>query len=132
MGHLESDITPHMRDQIMMVVKQAFRPEFLNRLDEILIFHRLNRSNMAQIVKIQLQHLQNRLKEKKITLDLNDKALEWLADAGFDPLYGARPLKRVIQRTLQDPLALKLLEGNIGEGTNIKVSCDEGGLVINA
>ena len=128
--HLEGDLTPHMRDQVMMAVRQAFRPEFLNRLDEVLIFHRLSRSNMAQVVKIQLQHLQNRLAERKIILNLDDKALEWLAEAGFDPLYGARPLKRVIQRTLQDPLALKLLEGNISEGSTITVSCDRDGLVI--
>jgi len=130
--HLEGDISPHMRDQVMMAVRQAFRPEFLNRLDEVLIFHRLSRSNMAQIVKIQLQHLQNRLAERKITLSLDDKALEWLAEAGFDPLYGARPLKRVIQRTLQDPLALKLLEGSISEGSIITVSCDREGLVIKS
>lgn len=128
--HLEGDLTPHMRDQVMMAVKKAFRPEFLNRLDEILIFHRLSRSNMAQIVAIQLQHLQGRLAERKITLKLDDKALEWLAEAGFDPLYGARPLKRVIQRTLQDPLALKLLEGHISEGSIITVGCDQDGLVI--
>jgi ATP-dependent Clp protease ATP-binding subunit ClpB len=128
--HLEGDLTPHMRDQVMMAVKQAFRPEFLNRLDEVLIFHRLSRANMAQIVTIQLRHLQNRLAERKITLTLDDKALEWLAEAGFDPLYGARPLKRVIQRTLQDPLALMLLEGTIGEGSAIIVSCDRDGLVI--
>jgi ATP-dependent Clp protease ATP-binding subunit ClpB len=128
--HLEGDLTPHMRDQVMMAVRQAFRPEFLNRLDEVLIFHRLSRSNMAQIVKIQLQHLQNRLAERKIALSLDDKALEWLAEAGFDPLYGARPLKRVIQRTLQDPLALKLLEGSISEGSKIVVGCDREGLVI--
>ena len=113
MDHLEGDLTPSMRDQVMMAVKQAFRPEFLNRLDEILIFHRLSRSHMTQIVQIQLQSLQNRLAERKITLNLDDKALEWLAETGFDPLYGARPLKRVIQRTLQDPLALKLLEGTL-------------------
>ena len=130
--HLEGDITPHMRDQVMMAVKQAFRPEFLNRLDEVLIFHRLSRTNMAQIVKIQLQHLQNRLAERKISMTLDDKALEWLAEAGFDPLYGARPLKRVIQRTLQDPLALKLLEGTIPEGSTITVSCDREGLVIQS
>ncbi|MBX9805064.1 MAG: ATP-dependent chaperone ClpB [Alphaproteobacteria bacterium] len=130
--HLEGDITPHMRDQVMMAVKQNFRPEFLNRLDEVLIFHRLSRSNMAQIVKIQLQNLTNRLAERKIGLTLDDKALEWLAEAGFDPLYGARPLKRVIQRTLQDPLALKLLEGSISEGSTITVSTDREGLVIKS
>jgi len=86
---------------------------------------------MAQIVAIQLQNLKNRLAERKITLNLDDKALEWLAEAGFDPLYGARPLKRVIQRTLQDPLALKLLEGAISEGSAVAVSCGKEGLVIS-
>ena len=128
--HLEGDLTPHMRDQVMMAVRQAFRPEFLNRLDELLIFHRLSRSNMAQIVKIQIKQLEGRLAERKITLNLDDKALGWLAEAGFDPLYGARPLKRVIQRTLQDPLALKLLDGTLLEGSVITVTCDQDGLVI--
>lgn len=128
--HLEGDLTPHMRDQVMNAVRQAFRPEFLNRLDEILIFHRLSRTNMAQIVKIQLKHLEDRLAERKITLKIDDKALEWLGEAGFDPIYGARPLKRVIQRTLQDPLALKLLEGSISEGSVVEVSTNKEGLMI--
>jgi ATP-dependent Clp protease ATP-binding subunit ClpB len=128
--HLEGDLTPHVCDQVMMAVKKAFRPEFLNRLDEILIFHRLSRSNMSQVVKIQIKRLQDRLAERKITLNMEEKALEWLAEGGFDPLYGARPLKRVIQRTLQDPLALKLLDGSLLEGSIINVSCDRDGLVI--
>lgn len=128
--HLEGDLTPHMRDQVMNAVRQAFRPEFLNRLDEILIFHRLSRANMAQIVKIQLKQLENRLLERKITLSIDDKALEWLSEAGFDPIYGARPLKRVIQRTLQDSLALKLLEGTLKEGDTVNISCNKEGLVI--
>lgn len=128
--HLEEDLTPHMRDQVMNAVRQAFRPEFLNRLDEILIFHRLSRANMAQIVKIQLKQLENRLLDRKIALSIDDKALEWLSEAGFDPLYGARPLKRVIQRTLQDSLALKLLEGTLKEGDTVNISCDKTGLVI--
>jgi len=130
LDHLDEDITPQMRDQVMMAVKAAFRPEFLNRLDEILIFHRLSRSHMAEIVKIQLQRLQKRLEERKITLTVTDEALEWLAQAGYDPLYGARPLKRVIQRTLQDPLALMLLEGDITEGSALIVRCGKEGLVI--
>jgi ATP-dependent Clp protease ATP-binding subunit ClpB len=130
--HLEGDLTPKMRDQVMNAVRQAFRPEFLNRLDDILIFHRLSRKNMTQIVKIQLKLLENRLLERKINLDVDDKALEWLAEAGFDPVYGARPLKRVIQRTLQDPLAMKLLEGTISEGSTITVTCDKEGLVLKS
>ncbi|MBM3468220.1 MAG: ATP-dependent chaperone ClpB [Alphaproteobacteria bacterium] len=129
---MEGDITPHMQDQVMKIVKQAFRPEFLNRLDEIIVFHRLTRQNMAKIVKIQLQDLQKRLEDRKITLDVDDKALEWLSEAGFDPLYGARPLKRVIQRTLQDPLALKLLEGTLGEGSNVSISSNKEGIIIKS
>jgi ATP-dependent Clp protease ATP-binding subunit ClpB len=131
-NHLDSDLTPQMRDQVMNAVRQAFRPEFLNRLDEIIIFHRLSRINMAQIVKIQLKQLESRLAERKITLEVDDKALEWLSEAGFDPVYGARPLKRVIQRTLQDPLALKLLEGSLSEGSKVSISCDKEGLVIKS
>jgi ATP-dependent Clp protease ATP-binding subunit ClpB len=130
--HLEGDLTPHMRDQVMDAVRRAFRPEFLNRLDDILIFHRLSRPNMSQIVKIQLKQLEQRLAERKIALNVDDKALEWLGDAGFDPVYGARPLKRVIQRTLQDPLAMKLLEGSILEGSTVNVSCDKNGLMIKS
>ena len=128
--HLEGDLTPQMRDEVMNTVRQAFRPEFLNRLDEILIFHRLSRSDMAHIVKIQLKHLESRLEERKISLKVDDKALEWLGEAGFDPVYGARPLKRVIQRTLQDPLAMRLLEGSLAGGATISISCDKEGLVI--
>lgn len=127
--HPESDITPRIRDEVMHAVRAAFRPEFLNRLDEILIFHRLNREDMTSIVDIQVARLKMRLEERKITLDLDQKALVWLADAGFDPLYGARPLKRVIQRNLQDPLALKLLDGTLIDGSVVKVSANGEGLV---
>ena len=92
-------------------VRQAFRPEFLNRLDEILLFRRLSRDDMTGIVAIQLTRLQALLAERKITLEVDDAARRWLADAGYDPVYGARPLKRVIQRELQNPLATELLEG---------------------
>lgn len=130
--HLDEEVTPKMRDQVMTAVKQAFRPEFLNRLDEILIFHRLTRTQMSQIVQIQLKSLKARLQEKNITLHIEERALEWLAEAGFDPLYGARPLKRVIQRTLQDPLALKLLEGTLLDHSVVTVSRGQEGLVIES
>lgn len=131
-NHAHEDITPQMRDQVMNAVRQAFRPEFLNRLDEIIIFHRLSRANMASIVKIQLKHLEHRLAERKIKLKIDEKALDWLSEAGFDPVYGARPLKRVIQRTIQDPLALKLLEGSLSEGSSVSISCDKEGIVIKS
>jgi ATP-dependent Clp protease ATP-binding subunit ClpB len=118
------------REQVMEVVRAAFRPEFLNRLDEIILFNRLGRAQMKDIVAIQLGRLRKLLAERRMTLDLTDRALEWLANAGYDPVYGARPLKRVIQRSLQDPLALMLLEGRLGDGETVRVDAAEGGLVI--
>jgi ATP-dependent Clp protease ATP-binding subunit ClpB len=119
-----------VRDQVMDVVRGAFRPEFLNRLDEILIFRRLSRSDMTGIVDIQLARLQQLLADRKITLTLDSKARTWLAEAGYDPVYGARPLKRVIQRSLQNPLAELILAGRIGEGETVQVTTGEGGLAI--
>ena len=119
-----------VRDQVMEVVRGAFRPEFLNRLDEILIFRRLSRGDMTGIVDIQLARLQQLLADRKITLALDDKARAWLAQAGYDPVYGARPLKRVIQRSLQNPLAELILAGRIGEGETVQVTTGEGGLAI--
>jgi ATP-dependent Clp protease ATP-binding subunit ClpB len=118
------------REQVMEVVRAAFRPEFLNRLDEIILFNRLGRAQMKDIVAIQLGRLRKLLAERRMTLDLTDRALEWLANAGYDPVYGARPLKRVIQRSLQDPLALMLLEGRLGDGETVRVDAGDGGLVI--
>jgi ATP-dependent Clp protease ATP-binding subunit ClpB len=113
-------------------VRAAFRPEFLNRLDEILLFRRLSRRDMTAIVDIQLQRLNKLLADRKITLDIDEAAKRWLADAGYDPVYGARPLKRVIQRALQNPLAEQILEGSITDGETVKVGVGEGGLVIGA
>jgi len=111
-----------VRDEVMSVVRGHFRPEFLNRLDEIVLFHRLQRAQMADIVKIQLERLRTLLADRKITLNLDDSALGWLAQKGYDPAYGARPLKRVIQKDLQDPLAEKLLAGDILDGQTVDVS----------
>ena len=116
--------------EVMEAVRQHFRPEFLNRLDEQVIFDRLNRSDMGGIVEIQLRRLENRLAARKITLDLDAMAKAWLADEGYDPVFGARPLKRVIQRQLQDPLAEMLLAGEIMDGSVIPVSAGPEGLVI--
>ena len=115
----------------MKTVRQAFRPEFLNRLDEIVLFHRLSRKNMTGIVAIQLKRLQALLADRKLELQLDDRAKEWLAEAGYDPVYGARPLKRVIQRELQNPLASLLLEGRYKPGDVIHVSADKDGLTID-
>ncbi|MGE5547262.1 MAG: ATP-dependent chaperone ClpB [Solirubrobacterales bacterium] len=120
-----------VRDQVMAVVRDAFRPEFLNRLDEILLFHRLTRANMTGIVDIQLARLRKLLADRKISLELDASALTWLADKGYDPVYGARPLKRVIQRTLQNPLASLILEGAVRDGETVHVSAEASGLVIN-
>ena len=119
------------RDQVMEVVRATFRPEFLNRLDENVLFNRLGRDDMKGIVDIQLEHLKRLLAERKIALDLDMAARDWLAQAGYDPVYGARPLKRVIQRALQNPLATMILEGTIEDGATVKVSAGKGGLVIN-
>ncbi len=120
-----------VRDQVMDVVRAAFRPEFLNRLDEFLLFHRLTRPQMTAIVDIQLDRLQSLLEDRKIVLDLDETAKTWLADQGYDPVYGARPLKRVIQRELQNPLAGLILEGKIADGDTVQVSAGPGGLSVN-
>jgi ATP-dependent Clp protease ATP-binding subunit ClpB len=112
-------------------VRTSFRPEFLNRLDETILFHRLGRDDMAGIVEIQIARLAELLEERKLGLMLSDAAKRWLAEAGYDPVYGARPLKRTIQRSLQDPLARLILEGRIREGEEIRVDAGEGGLSIN-
>ncbi|MEO0720408.1 MAG: AAA family ATPase, partial [Pseudomonadota bacterium] len=117
------------REQVMGAVRGHFRPEFLNRLDEIILFHRLERGHMSGIVEIQLKGLLARLADRKIELALDDKAKEWLAERGYDPVYGARPLKRVIQKSLQDPLAEFLLAGDVKDGETVSVSADEDGLV---
>jgi ATP-dependent Clp protease ATP-binding subunit ClpB len=118
------------RPAVMEAVRHVFRPEFLNRLDEILLFRRLSRDDMTGIVAIQLARLKKLLEDRKITLDLDPKATEWLAKAGYDPVYGARPLKRVIQRELQNPLAQRILEGRIADGATVKVAASPLGLVI--
>ncbi|MCB1494155.1 MAG: ATP-dependent chaperone ClpB [Bauldia sp.] len=111
-----------VREMVMGVVRSHFRPEFLNRLDDIILFHRLKKSEMGAIVDIQLVRLQKLLDERKITLDLDESARKWLAERGYDPTYGARPLKRVIQREVQDPLADKILAGEIPDGARVKIT----------
>ena len=121
----------HARAQVMSAVRGHFRPEFLNRLDEIILFHRLTRGNMDKIVDIQIARLARLLADRKIGIALDRKATEWLAHAGYDPVYGARPLKRVIQRRLQDPLAQLILEGKIADGAQVAVSASKTGLTLN-
>jgi ATP-dependent Clp protease ATP-binding subunit ClpB len=118
------------RGPVMETVRQSFRPEFLNRLDEILLFRRLSRDDMTAIVDIQLRQLHRLLAERKIELQVDDAAKRWLANAGYDPVYGARPLKRVIQRELQNPLALQILNGTVRDGDTVRVTASPLGLLI--
>ncbi len=120
-----------VRDQVMAEVRAHFRPEFINRIDEIILFHRLKRDQMAHIVDIQIAQLQRLLDDRKIAIALDGKARDWLAEKGYDPAYGARPLKRVIQRSVQDPLADLILSGKIKDGEKVKVSVGRDGLVFN-
>jgi ATP-dependent Clp protease ATP-binding subunit ClpB len=128
---LEGQPAEAAREQVMEVVRRSFRPEFLNRLDEIILFNRLGRGEMRRIVDIQLRHLQRLLEDRKITLDVDDQAKTWLGNTGYDPVYGARPLRRVIQRELQNPLATMLLGGQIKDGETVRVTVKDGRLVIN-
>lgn len=126
----EGQDTDSVRDQVMDVVKASFRPEFLNRVDEIILFHRLQRSEMGAIVDIQMKRLVSLLAERKIVISLEAGARDWLADKGYDPVYGARPLKRVIQKYLQDPLAEQILSGKVLDGSRVKVEAGSDRLLI--
>ena len=127
----DGESTAMVQGQVMNVVRHHFRPEFLNRLDEIILFRRLQRSDMASIVSIQLEHLRKLLADRKLGLELDRSAMEWLANEGYDSVYGARPLKRVIQRGLQNPLASLILEGAVKDGDTVHVSAGSKGLTIN-
>jgi ATP-dependent Clp protease ATP-binding subunit ClpB len=126
----EEDGVDLARNDVMAMVRAHFRPEFLNRIDEIVLFQRLKRDDMGAIVDIQLKRLESLLEERKITLDLAPAARDWLAEKGYEPAYGARPLKRVIQKNLQDPLASLLLAGTIKDGETVSVRAGEGSLII--
>ncbi|MFO0069845.1 MAG: AAA family ATPase, partial [Alphaproteobacteria bacterium] len=128
----EEAISPETREKVMEVVRASFRPEFLNRLDEVILFHRLAREHMGAIVDIQMRRIESLLKDKQITLSLDDAAREWLAEQGYDPVYGARPLKRVIQKQLQDRLATMILEGKIHDGDHVAITGHDLGLHIEA
>ena len=128
---LEGQPSEAAREQVMEVVRRSFRPEFLNRLDEIILFNRLGRNEMKRIVDIQLKQLQKLLDDRKIVLNVDEKAKTWLANTGYDPVYGARPLKRAIQRHLQNPLATMLLSGAIKDGDTVAVTVRDGQLAIN-
>jgi ATP-dependent Clp protease ATP-binding subunit ClpB len=127
----EGHDSEQVKDQVMAVVRASFRPEFLNRVDEIILFHRLKRSDMGRIVDIQVERLQQLLADRKIAITLEASAREWLAERGYDPAYGARPLKRVIQKSIQDPLAELILSGQIKDGDTVVVSATKRGLAFN-
>jgi ATP-dependent Clp protease ATP-binding subunit ClpB len=126
----EGESAETVREPVMEEVRRAFRPEFLNRLDEILLFNRLSRADMTEIVEIQLGRLRKLLSDRKIELKFDSKALQWLANRGYDPVYGARPLKRVIQRSLQNPLATQLLEGKVHDGDTVEITVQNGELSV--
>ena len=125
-GQKVEDVEP----QVMEVVRAHFRPEFLNRLDEIILFHRLAAEHMGPIVDIQIGRVGKLLKDRKILLDLGEGARNWLGRVGYDPVYGARPLKRAVQKYLQDPLAEAILRGEIPDGSTVRVEEGEGRLVL--
>jgi ATP-dependent Clp protease ATP-binding subunit ClpB len=127
----EGQDTDAVREQVMAVVRASFRPEFLNRIDEIILFHRLQRADMAKIVDIQMVRLAKLLEDRKITLVLDRSARDWLAEKGWDPAYGARPLKRVIQKSVQDPLAELILAGQVKDGEKVTISAGKQGLTFN-
>ena len=114
-----------IRHGVMEIVRSSFRPEFLNRLDEIIIFHKLKREHMDRIIDIQLSKLNSTLAHRNITLELSNSAKKFLADKGFDEIYGARPLKRVIMRDIQDPMARMIIDGTIGDGCAVKADLDK-------
>jgi ATP-dependent Clp protease ATP-binding subunit ClpB len=128
----EGEDVDSVEPQVMEIVRSHFRPEFLNRLDEIILFHRLAAIHMAPIVDLQVRRVANLLADRKVTLDLTDAARAWLGRVGYDPVYGARPLKRAVQKYLQDPLADMILRGDVPDGATVKVNEGDGGLVLSA
>src|SRR5262249_25443627 len=127
----EGQDTDAVKDQVMAIVRASFRPEFLNRVDEIILFHRLKRGEMGRIVDIQIARLGKPLEDRQSTLQPDNAARDWLADKGYDPAYGARPLKRVIQKSLQDPLAEMILAGSVKDGETVAISAGKQGLSFN-
>jgi ATP-dependent Clp protease ATP-binding subunit ClpB len=127
----DGESTDSIEPQVMEIVRGHFRPEFLNRLDEIILFHRLGQSEMAPIVDIQVARVGRLLRDRKVTLDLSEAARGWLARVGYDPVYGARPLRRAVQRYLQDPLAESILRGEVKDGSTVRVDEGDGRLALS-
>jgi len=122
-----SDDLEAIKDDLMKLLQSYFRPEFLNRLDEIILFHRLNREQIKEIVQIQLKKLSDRLKDKRINIHFTEKAINAIADEGFDPQFGARPLKRVIQKEIENGLAVEIISGNLTPNQTINIDYENGG-----
>jgi ATP-dependent Clp protease ATP-binding subunit ClpB len=127
----EGESVEGVEPQVMEIVRGHFRPEFLNRLDEIILFHRLGQAHMAPIVDIQVGRVGKLLRDRKVTLDLTDAARDWLGRVGYDPVYGARPLRRAVQRHLQDPLAEMILRGEVRDGATVRVDEEDGQLALS-
>jgi ATP-dependent Clp protease ATP-binding subunit ClpC len=121
-----------MRDKVMSEVKRTFRPEFINRIDEIIVFHELTKEQLRSIVDLMLNDVQQRLSERKVTIEITNKAKSWLAKVGYDPTFGARPLRRAIEQHLENPLSSKLLRGEFGEGDTVSISIKGEGLTFTA
>merc|ERR1712038_300605 len=131
-GSTDAEAQEMMRERVTNAMKQQFRPEFLNRLDEYVIFNSLSKTDLRGIVKLEAKRLEKRLADRKITMELTDRALNYLADVGFDPVYGARPLKRTIQRELETTIAQSILRGDIKDGDNIVVTGGANGITITS
>jgi ATP-dependent Clp protease ATP-binding subunit ClpB len=127
----DPDMRGEMEEKVMGTLRAHFRPEFLNRVDNTIIFHSLTMDEVSQIVRIQLGNLNRLLQSRGIAMELSEQALDFLSIAGFDPVYGARPLKRAIQQNLQDPMAMHILEGKFGEGDTVIVDIADGKLVFS-
>jgi ATP-dependent Clp protease ATP-binding subunit ClpB len=127
-GQLEGDQYETMKESVMDALRHHFRPEFLNRVDEIIVFHALTEEDLKKIVDIQLERLRARLAERRILLDLTDEAKTHLAKAGYDPVYGARPLKRAIQREIETPLSRLILKGDVKDNSNVRAEVADGSI----
>jgi ATP-dependent Clp protease ATP-binding subunit ClpB len=127
----DSALDEGTRRHVLDALREHFRPEFLNRIDEIIVFHALTREQMRKIIDIQLRGLMKRLEDRKIHVELGDRAKDLLIAEGYDPAYGARPLKRVIQRRVLDPLAMRVLQGEFGEGSVVRIDAPQGELVFS-
>jgi ATP-dependent Clp protease ATP-binding subunit ClpC len=121
-----------MKEKVMIEVKKTFRPEFLNRLDEIIVFHELNEEQLRQVVDLLAKDLQKRLAERKLSVEITEKAKSWLAKEGYDPVYGARPLRRALEKYVENPLAVKVLGGEFKEGDTIVVDAGDDGLTFTS